>query len=174
MAIVSTNPVKRYMPGDRKRKFFEEQRRRYLAPDKTVASKEAADLVFLFKKKATSRLKRFYEESQRMDIKFAALLQKVEDLGYHITQLRANAVDVEYYNNPRKKNKFVRFSVSAQRGNHTFEGELTVTPASMNIQLMCPNLRAVRSKGGFTLHHLKVSYYRSIVVNDNYLAALLK
>lgn len=151
----------------------EENVRRYQAPTLEFKTTDLASLVAPYKKKATSRMKRFYEESQRMDKKLPELIAKVEAAGYSIDKLTLNAVDKEYLLNYRKKTKSLSFDVVVTRDAYTFDGKLTVTPASMNLTLNSGKLKRLYTKNGFVLPLLKVTYYRTLNVTDNYLSSLV-
>lgn len=147
--------------------------RRYKSPNVDYNPAEALRLVSGFKKKAERRLKIFYEESKRMDQKFPELVAKAASLGVRITKLSLNAVDEEYLINYRKKTKTLRFDVEASRDAYTLRGQLTISPASMRLELNCPKLDNVRTKSGFMLPLFKITYYRTLNVRDNYLASLV-
>lgn len=135
---------------------------------------EATGLVSSFKKKTVRRMKAFYEESQRMDKKFPELVAKAKELGIEIVKITANSVNVEDVKNGRKKNKGgFSFDVLATREKYRLEGQLAVTPASMRLELNSPQLNGVRTKSGFPLPLLKITYYRTLNVRDNWLPALL-
>ena len=162
-----------WKPGARKRAFHKEIARRGAAPDKNLTVAATKKLVSTFKKKAVSRLKIFYAESQRMDTKVDGLLAKAESLGFIIDTFAMNTVDEEYVLNYRKRTRGLVFEVKGHRDHNQFEGKLTVTPASMLLRLNFPSLKTIYTKSGFALSHLQINYYRTMNISDNYLAALI-
>jgi hypothetical protein len=160
-------------PGKRKKAFREEQYRRNSAPNKEVSIADGLKLVATYKKKASSRLKTFYAESLRMETKVQELIEKAKSIGVHITKLELNSVDAEYILNFRKKTKTMSFEVEATRDAYKFVGRLDITPASMQLHLNCSDLKRITTKNGFGLDHLKITYYRTLNVRDNYLPSLV-
>jgi hypothetical protein len=160
-------------PGAKRKAFHKEMGRRNSAPDKPLTVVAAKKLVGTFKKKAVSRLKTFYAESQRMDTKVTEMLEKAESLGFIIDSFAMNSVDEEYVLNYRKRTKGLVFQVIGHRDYYQFDGKLTITPASMLLRLNCPKLKTIYTKSGYALSHLQINYYRTMNISDNYLAALV-
>lgn len=147
--------------------------RRCASVTKTFSLEEATGLVQTFKKKAVRRLKVFHEESQKMDKKFVELVQKAESLGVKITSISKNSVFIEDLKNYRKKSKSCTFDVEAMREGYLLNGVLGVTPASMHLELNCYTLKQPTTQSGFPLPLLKITYYRTLNVRDNWLPALV-
>ncbi len=160
-------------PSRRDQKY-EEMRKRDLSPILTVDATAALKVVQVYKKKAVTRMKTFYAESQRMDKKLPELLEKVESLGFHIGSITLNEYDKMCIANYRKKTKNVTFAIEATRDGYKMNGHLLISPATMHFTLNCNELHQVTTKNGFGLPLLKISYYRTLNVRDNYLASLLK
>lgn len=161
-------------PGVRKKAFYKERARHDRAPDKEITVVHATKLVAAFKKKAVARLKIFYAESQLMDEKVVEMIKKAESLGYYIDKLELNSVDEEYILNYRKRTRGLSFEVKAHRDHYQFAGKLTVTPASMLLRLNSSGLKRVHTKGGYTLDHFRINYYRTMNISDNYLAGVVR
>lgn len=155
------------------RRLVTERNRRATSLPKEVSTLDALNLVSSYKKKAVARLKTFYAESQRMDKKLSELLEKVKALGIIIDKITINNVDAENVVNYRKRSKTLTFNVEARRDGYALHGNLTITPASMKLELNCSDLRRITTKNGWYLPLLKVSYYRTLNVKDNYLASLV-
>lgn len=162
-----------WKPGARNRAFRKEMDRRNSAPDKALTVAATKKLVSTFKKKAVSRLKTFYAESQRMDKKADELLAKAESLGFIIDSFAINSVDEEYVLNYRKRTKGLAFEVIGHRDHYQFQGKLTITPASMMLRLNFPELKVIYAKSGYAMSHLQINYYRTMNIRNNYLAALI-
>lgn len=146
---------------------------RYDAPDIAHNTKSAQKLVAGFKKKASGRMKTFHLESTRMEKKFPELIEKAESLGVQINKLTINGYDQESLLNFRKRTKHLSFNVEATRDRFALSGMLNITPASMKLELNCSELKQVRTGSGWALPLLKITYYRTLNVRDNYLAALV-
>jgi hypothetical protein len=161
-------------PGVRKKAFYKERARHDRAPEKEIDMKQANKLVAAFKKKAVARLKIFYAESQLMDKKVTAMIEKAESLGYYIDKLELNSVDEEYILNYRKRTKGIALEIKGHRDHYQFTGKLTITPASMLLRMNCPDLRRIYTKGGYALDHFRINYYRTMNISDNYLAGVVR
>jgi hypothetical protein len=158
--------------SSRERKYAEAIRREKAA-NTSYTSREILPFVASYKKKATARMKVFYAESQRMDKKLPELLKKAESLGVFVEELTFNEVDKENLHNYRKKTKSISFNVLARRDSYKLEGILNITPASMQLVLNCSELKQIRTKNGFGLPLIKITYYRTLNVRDNYLSSLI-
>lgn len=130
-------------------------------------------LTAAYQKKMVARMKIFYAEARRMDSKLPKLIEKVGELGYVIDKLTMNSYDVERLNNYRRRSNVLQLDVVAHRNAYEFTGWLTVSPASMRLVLNCSKLKKVITPSGWSLPHLKIAYYRTLNVKDNYLAALV-
>lgn len=156
----------------RERRELESQKI-YNAPTVEYDTLSAQALVVGYKKKASRRMKVFYEESRRIEKKFPALVEKARSHGVLITKLSMNGHERDNVLNYRKKTKALSFKVEATRDEYKLHGSLTVTPASMQLNLFCDDLKTITTKNGFGLPLYKISYYRTLNVRDNYLASLV-
>ena len=151
----------------------EDNRKMWSAPMATLTVAETLALASTFKKKAVRRMKGFYEESQRIDKKLPEMLEKATACGFIIDKIEANTYITSQLNNYRRKTKNVSFTILAHRDDYVMEGTISITPASMQMELRCDALKAVTTKTGWHLPLFKMTYYRTLVVHDNYLAALV-
>lgn len=148
----------------------QELTKRLNAPLKEV---DPLKLLSSYKKKAVTKMKRFYVESTKMDSKLPRLLEATRAAGLIIDKIVINSYEEECLLNYRKKTRALTFQVEAHRDHYTFNGALTVTPASMKLILNSPELNSIRTKTGFSLPHFQASYYRTLVIKDNYLPAII-
>lgn len=162
-----------WAPGAKKQAFYAERARHDRAPNKEITTAATLKLVDLFKKKAVSRLKTFYAESQRMDKKVQEMIDTAESMGFYIDKVELNSVDEEYILNYRKRTKALSFEVYAHRDQYKFVGKLTVSPASMMLRLSSTDLKTIYTKNGYVLDHFRINYYRTMNISDNYLAGLV-
>jgi len=151
----------------------EDNRKMWSSPVAALTTAETLALATAFKKKAVRRMKGFYEESLRIDKKLPEMLEKAAACGFVIDKIEANTYLTSQLLNYRRKTKNVSFVIAAHRDAYKMEGTISITPASMQLELRCDALKTVTTKSGWHLPLFKMTYYRTLVVHDNYLAALV-
>ncbi len=156
-----------------KQRRQEASERRYNAKEILLTEPDVEKHILFFKKKATKRMKAFFEESCRMDKKFPEMLAKCQELGITLTQIQTTDVNTEDLMNGRKKTKGLSFNVEAIRQGHQLRGFLTVSPASMRLELNSDTLRGPRTQSGFQLPIFRATYYRTLNIRDNFLSSLV-
>lgn len=149
-----------------------EDHRRWDSTDKPIALDSLQKLSSVFQKKASSKLKTFYLESQRLNTKIPELFAKLEECGIQLDNMTVNSVAEEDLLNFRKRARGLTFKVAGMRYTHKVCGEVVISPASIKIELHSRDLPAVTTRNGFRLPLFSITYYRTLNVRDNYLIAL--
>lgn len=129
--------------------------------------KEFNKLLGVYQKRCVKRLATFLKESRRMSLKVREVFAKLKELEVEITSMEVDKNFSEKILNSRRRPRGLRVELQAKKKDTYLYGTLLVTPSSLKLYLGSEKLAE-----GIPLY--SVTYYRNLVIHDNYLAALVK
>jgi len=125
-------------------------------------------VILDYKKKMVKRLEIFYKESQRMDTKVIEIFEKLKkDHGVKIEKLSVDKSVIMSIKDRRKRGRLLRIDISATKEDISLYGSMQITPASIKLSLTSRDIY-------FEKPMYYLTYYRNLVIKDNYLAAMVK
>ena len=138
--------------------------------EQPIKAVDVDKVIGMYQKKSISRMKSFYQEAQRMDKKFAEIIDKLAEMGVKIDSLGVNALDNLKVMSARKRSKAVHFNIRAHRQSVALYGTWTVTPASMKVSLYNSDRMGWAHSFGGRHETYYVVYYKNLVVRNNFIA----
>jgi hypothetical protein len=126
---------------------------------------DTAKVFKTYQKKMVKRMRDFLIEARRMDKKFIHVLEKLNELGVTVDSLGVSALSSEQILNKRRRARSAQLTIDAHKGDMKLRGSIVMTPASIRLQLDSDKYYG-------TVYAM--TYYKTLVVKDFYLVAMVK
>jgi hypothetical protein len=134
---------------------------------KELDTVEFNKLLKTYQKRCVQRLTTFLGESKRMSVKVQEVFTKLKELEVEIISMDIDQNFSERITNKRKRPRGLKVEITAKKKNTNLYGALFITPSSLKMYLGSDTLAS-----GVPIY--SITYYRNLMVHDNYLAALVK